>query len=415
MKVWVILGVMSFNAGVFSANRLVTEQNWGPWIRVHLRSFAATNEVFFSSEGGLEIYDEESGGLVMRCGKGKEEKVSVVEGRLKIGEESSKKDGKTYSTIILRAENEIIGVRVSSIKRNYRGGIRVVLMGDSLQIINELPVELYLRGVVPCEMPFTWSIEALKAQAVAARTFAYSRMIHERKTPFDLDDTTSSQVYRGYDVEKESTNEAISDTAHLILMYRGKPISALYCADCGGVTESASEVFSSDVPYLVSVPDADAKGNPFNAVSKYNTWSLFLGDEELLSLLEKSQIAIGMVREVVIVGCSPSGRVKEVLLRGEQGEQTLKGVDFRNLIGVNRLRSTLFEVNRVEDGWRFEGKGWGHGVGMCQVGAQSRAIAGYDFAEILSAYYRGTELKKAEVALFEPLSRRKNGLQSKSR
>ncbi|HWP31385.1 MAG TPA: SpoIID/LytB domain-containing protein [Fimbriimonadales bacterium] len=412
MKVWATLGVILLNGvllngGAAFAKQSAAEQNWGPSIRVHLKSLGTAKEVFLSSKEGFEIYDGETGETLARCENGKQERVSFDGGRLKIGEDSTKSERKLYSMVDIRAKNEIIEVRASSIKRNYRGGIRVVVMGDSLQVINELPVELYLRGVVPCEMPFTWSKEALKAQAVAARTFAYSRMIHERKTPYDLDDTTSSQVYRGYDVEKESTNEAISETAHLVLIHQGKPISALYCADCGGVTESASEVFSSDVPYLVSVLDADVNGNPFNAVSKYDSWSLLLGDKELLSLLEKRQVAIGMVREIVIVQRSSSGRVKEMLLRGEKGEQTLRGVDFRNLMGVNKLRSTLFEVNRVEDGWQFEGKGWGHGVGMCQVGAQSRAMAGYDFAEILSAYYRGAELKQAEVALFEPLSRRK--------
>jgi len=413
MKFWATVGVISLGGGVVFVNPQEIERDWGPSIRVHLRSLGITKEIFVSSEGQFSICDSETGELLERYEKGSERRLIFCEGKVRVEKsgESSKSDEtnwKTVSAITIRAENEIISLRVSSIKRSYRGVIRVATIGESLQIVNELPVELYLRGVVPCEMPFNWSKEALKAQSVAARTFAYSRMVHERKTPFDLDDTTNSQIYRGYDVEKENTNEAISQTAHMILLYQGRPISALYCADCGGVTESASEVFSSEVPYLVSMFDVDAKGNPFNAVSKYDTWSIFLSDEELLSLLEKGRIAIGRVREIVIAGRSSSGRVKEILLRGEKEDRVLKGTEFRMLVGTNRLRSTLFEVRRVDDGWQFEGKGWGHGVGMCQVGAQSRAMAGQDFAEILAAYYRGAELKQANVELFEPLSRRKN-------
>lgn len=139
----------------------------------------------------------------------------------------------------------------------YRGILRVMNRNNSITLINDLCLENYLQGVVPAEMPPSWGIEALKAQTIAARTYAVANMGKHSKDGFDLVDTQMDQVYEGIQAEYERTNKAILDTAGIIMIYDKKPISAMYSSCAGGQTNSAMSSFGYDVPYLQSVLSYD--------------------------------------------------------------------------------------------------------------------------------------------------------------
>ncbi len=139
----------------------------------------------------------------------------------------------------------------------YRGILRVMNKNGVLTLINDICMENYLQGVVPAEMPSSWNIEALKAQTIAARTYAVANMGKHSAEGFDLGDTYMDQVYEGVNAETENTNRAILETSGIIMLYDNKPISAMYCSCAGGQTISALESFGNDIPYLKSVPSYD--------------------------------------------------------------------------------------------------------------------------------------------------------------
>jgi len=139
----------------------------------------------------------------------------------------------------------------------YRGILRIENRANSITVINDLGLENYLQSVVPSEMPSSWGMEALKAQAISARTYAIANIGKHAKEGFDLVDTQMDQVYNGIKSELETTNNAVLETQGIIMTYDNKPISAMYCSSGGGHTTSALESFGRDIPYLQSVPSYD--------------------------------------------------------------------------------------------------------------------------------------------------------------
>ena len=145
-----------------------------------------------------------------------------------------------------------------SVKRKwYRGNFRIINDGLGLTIINDLPLEVYLKGVVPAEMPSSWEHEAHKAQAIAARSYAAANLGKRAKDGYDLKDTPEDQAYGGASAEKVNTNKAVSDTANIVLVYSGKVVPAYYSASAGGRTCNSGQVWAADLPYLHSVPSFD--------------------------------------------------------------------------------------------------------------------------------------------------------------
>lgn len=276
-------------------------------------------------------------------------------------------------------------------KKSYRGNFLVYLPDKDLLLVNKIELEQYLCGVLPCEVSYSWEKEALKAQAVAARTFAiYNRL--KNKTPeYDLDSGVLSQVYKGRDIEAGSTNASINDTAGEILVYDNEVIQAFFHANSGGRTASSAEVWGGDYKYLESVDD------PFSSQSKGFNWAYKISREKLSGLISKYKSGIGTVYDIYIVDKTQSNRVKTVKIKGSEGELIVKGKDLRGWIGVDQLRSTNFTVSGASDEFIFEGHGWGHGVGLSQEGARQMAKEGRTYKEILRYYYKDTKIKKVRL------------------
>jgi stage II sporulation protein D len=281
----------------------------------------------------------------------------------------------------------------------YKG--KLVLNEGS--VVNILPLDDYLRGVVSSEMPKSWPPEALKAQAVVSRTYAV-RKIRERKgDPFDLDDT---EMYQKYDYVENTSNidAAISSTDGLILTYQGDPIEAFFHANSGGVTESCLEIFQKDLPYL------KGKKDPYTEGENAGQWTLSLRGEEIQRRLEGfresrkvsfSAVPSAPLSDIEIHSKTASGRVSEFALAfgSSRGRENLvvKGNTFRLALDPKLFRSLLITgIEKTLQGggflFTFSGKGYGHGVGMSQVGAKEMADRGFSFREILSFYYQGAHV-----------------------
>ncbi len=273
-------------------------------------------------------------------------------------------------------------------KKHYRGQIRVQRAGAGVLIINELSLDEYVAGTLFREAYSTWKLEALYAQAVVARTYAMAQMEKSRAAPYDLRSDTTSQVYGGVDAERERALSIVRKTSGEYVSYLGKPILAAYHANAGGQTASAQEVWGEEIPYLVSISIEDEWESP----DAY--WRLELSPKELGRVLASAGFAVGKIKRIEISKRTSSGRVEQITFHGTRQNAKTSGKELRELLGFTVLRSTLFEVQPTEEGnFIFVGSGYGHGVGMSQWGAQSMALDGKGYREILAHFYPGTSLR----------------------
>lgn len=314
--------------------------------------------------------------------------------------------------------------------REYRGAL-VIMPGrrGGIYPVNEVPVEEYLLGVLPSEMPADWPMEALKAQAVIARNQALLRKkrirLHRRQR-YDICDSQHCQVYKGLRVESEKTRQAVEETSGKFL-YSGKRLAqSYYHSSCGGHTQSSKDIKGwSRVRYLTGRPDM-IHGEVFPTATPWtlNGWikgvpraNCNLGEmvptsgfrwlriipRKMLERKLNRKFRIGKLKAIIPLKRSPSGYTNEVLIKGSRRRVILrKEHRIRHYLGLESMRSTLFLIETYKDSsgnpeefW-FYGGGWGHGVGLCQTGAAGLAQnAGKNYEEILSFYYPHTEIRQA--------------------
>jgi stage II sporulation protein D len=297
--------------------------------------------------------------------------------------------------------------------KKYRGVLEVIYLPENNQALalNIVFMEDYLKGVLPFEIG-KWTekeLEALKAQAIASRTYALYSLGNYQEKGYDLESTVADQIYQGADSEEELTNLAINKTKGMILTYEGKPIKAHYHANCGGCTEKIEEVWNKPAePYHHSFGD-----DGYCTWAKNSTWEESWSREELEEILSKylsshQQIpkeGLGKILNLEVIKRSPSGRVSLLELRTDKNlfrleKDSIRWVLRRNNSSYPILPSTLFDIYLQKDTSGevekivFKGFGNGHGVGMCQVGALGRARAGQSYRAILSHYYRGAKIVK---------------------
>jgi stage II sporulation protein D len=258
--------------------------------------------------------------------------------------------------------------------------------GKTLTAIAEMSMENYLLGVVPYEMEPDWPLEALKAQAVVARTYAYYNLGKHRKAGFDLTADTSSQVYGGLGRENDVVRQAVRTTRGEVLGYGGELLQVFYHACCGGHTSDAGVVWGGKtVPPLKGVRDK------WCAKSPYYKWAAYFTTPAVLAAASSSRMIGGKLRSVKIGARDASGQVKTFTIRAGAEELTIKAVDLRRRLGAVELRSTRVEkVKVLKKGVEFTGRGSGHGVGLCQWGARLQAEDGRTYETILKFYFPGS-------------------------
>jgi len=278
----------------------------------------------------------------------------------------------------------------------YRGFLTVRReMDGTLRVINTVPLEPYLYGVLPAEIGTKVPLEAMKAQAVAARTYALKNRGKCLKDGFDLDDTTRCEGYEGLDGETAASNAAVDGTRGQVLTYQGHMIDAPYSTDSGGMTACDD---SGDCPYLRAVRDGDAKdGRDYAATGRYHIWSQTWAPAQLaLALARDPRTKVTQFVSLAVDGLDASGRITTATVAGADGTlRTVTGPQLRQILGYDVLRSTRVTLTRTPEGdYRFDGKGWGHGLGMSQDGAVAMAGPPYrkTYLEILKHYYVGAKI-----------------------
>jgi stage II sporulation protein D len=267
----------------------------------------------------------------------------------------------------------------------YRGGIRLCPDGKGkLKAINIVSVEDYLLSVVPSEMPSSWSPEALKAQAIAARSYALANIGKHDADGFDVKPTTEDQVYAGCAAETDATNLAVAQTDSLVLRQNQQVIAAYFHSGAGGYTEEPESFNGAPAPYLHAVPDYDDRSPLFS-------WSQSFTLSKLEDSLRRNGHDTGDLLDVMIVSRTPANRVKQVLL---MGTNTCRIVDGDELRRVFKLPSSIFNVGQTGNSYVFAGRGFGHGLGLSQWGAKELAEHGYNAAQILTYYYKDVTIER---------------------
>lgn len=273
--------------------------------------------------------------------------------------------------------------------RRYRGSLALRRAeGGGLDLINVLPVEDYLYGVLGGETYPAWPAAALEAQAIVARSYTLWRMAQRREGHFDLYATVMDQHYPGMAKEDPRLRAAVDRTAGVVLLYQFRLFRCYYHSTCGGHTECVQDVFP-DPPLLPlsAVPCGYCKD------SKHYSWQRVMPRRELADALVKAGRGVGELVAVSVSARTSSGRAREIAIEGAGGRRTvMPAADFRLAVGPAKLPSVFFDIRRIPDGFEFSGRGFGHGVGMCQWGARGMAEAGLGAAEILRRYYPGAQL-----------------------
>ncbi len=275
--------------------------------------------------------------------------------------------------------------------RSYRGWIELRKKKNGLLlVINDLDIEDYLMGVIAEEVPRDWEFEAQKAQAVASRSYALYQKRRAGRKPYHILATVNGQVYAGRRGERDIAVRAVRETEGVVLVYNGEVISAFYHSSCGGHTEDASELWNIDAPYLKGV-DCDCQ-----EISKYGQWERRVSLSRLAAVLGRKGFRLGKISSVNIKTITRAGRVKDVVVRHAGGLLTIPAETLRAALGNSFVPSVFFELSVTGNEMVISGRGRGHGVGLCQWGAQNMALKGYDFKAILKHYYPGTRLMRMD-------------------
>ncbi|MEA1964589.1 MAG: SpoIID/LytB domain-containing protein [Candidatus Aerophobetes bacterium] len=277
--------------------------------------------------------------------------------------------------------------------RRYRGDILIIQQNKSfLEVINRVPLEEYLYGVIRAEISSDWPAAVVRAQAIASRTYALKKLkssSKNNKENYDLSSAITDQVYRGVEAENNKAQEVVDATKGKVIIYQGEVASIFYYDCCGGYAASSESVWGEALPYLKAKEENFCKGSP------HYHWEFRIKRDNLEKILKDNGFEIDKIYSIIPLTFDEGGRVQKLRINYINGDYLdLKGTRFRNLIGLNKLRSTLFKVKKEDDHFIFTGRGRGHGVGMCQQGAKVMAERGFTTEEILKFYYPGTEIKK---------------------
>lgn len=293
--------------------------------------------------------------------------------------------------------------------KRYRGLLKVVPTGKNVQVINVLYMEDYLRGVVPPEIGERTpeEVEAVKAQAVASRTYALAHLGQYADQPYDMKSSIIDQVYNGFDTEQKLVNRAIDETEGKVLFYQDEFVNAYYHSTCGGMTDNIDHVWDrKETAYLKAVADSGAC-----SWSKYYTWKEYFTESQLRGRVEQflssdrgRDFKINRIKDITVLDRTPGGRVGELIVKTDKDVFSFKKDRIRWVIGRTSnpdliLPSDRFTMDIDRDGAgyvtgvTFKGRGYGHGVGMCQCGAIGLARIGWTFVNILGHYYTNVEVK----------------------
>lgn len=276
--------------------------------------------------------------------------------------------------------------------RRYRDNVMITAEKGKLTAINELGIDGYLFGILPAEASPEWSLETLKAQAVISRTYALRNLRRHGKDGFDICTQTHCQVYGGLESEDERSNRAVEETKGEVLVYKGELAQTLFHASCGGHTENPNNVWNweNEPPEYL-----EGRSDKFCKVSPHNDWKNRISADVIRARLSRAGYRVGAIKKIKISGEDGSGRAKFLKIYSRSGTTLVPASKFRMAVDTWLVKSTMFnDITRRGDDFEFSGRGWGHGVGLCQWGAKVMGDEGFDYREILRFYYPGADVEK---------------------
>ena len=303
--------------------------------------------------------------------------------------------GQSITLTFPRLARKLNGAAVSSgdsgTEVSVSGLVHLVRRGKGFLVINRVDVEEYVKGVVPSEVSSTWHPEMLKAQAVAARTYALYQQMLSATREYDVAATVQDQVYRGKQGVDAGILRAVEETRGLVVTYQDAPIYAAFSSTAAGLTEDAMNVWSKEYPYLKGVEC------PFDLLSPYYQWKSSFKLDTLEKNLREQGFPVGTIATMTPLSFSRGGRVAKLRVLHSGGELILRGEELRKAVGYTIIPSTQFAIESIGRDVVLSGFGAGHAVGMCQWGAKELAELGYPFPTILQYYYPGTELQNMSL------------------
>jgi stage II sporulation protein D len=297
---------------------------------------------------------------------------------------------KTYKIFAIRIETDW-AKSISVNGKKYRGLVEIFREQDlTLTVVNRVGIEEYIYGVLRHEVAPWWPKEAMKAQALISRTYAaYSRTIRQEED-FDVTGDVLSQVYGGAKGETRRIRKISRQTWGQVLYWQGELFPTYYSSTCGGHTEAAQELWKIDIPPL--------QGRPceFCTLSKHYVWDNEIRVDLIHKKMRWRKYDVGTIRDIQVVDHTSSGRVRNLKVIHDKGHTQITAHQFRMMMGPEVVRSTQFTISRKGPSIYLKGKGWGHGVGLCQWGAFAQARRGVKYKEMLSFYYPGATIVQME-------------------
>ncbi|MDA8180715.1 MAG: SpoIID/LytB domain-containing protein [Desulfobacteria bacterium] len=271
-------------------------------------------------------------------------------------------------------------------KREVAGRVRLLARRGDLLAVAVVPLEAYVAAVLSREAPRRFHPEALAALAVAVRTYAAGAAAKPRDPAYDVVGSVEDQVFDGTDGVAAVFRQAADRTRGLVVLYRGELARTVYHSTCGGRTESAEYAWGKDIPYLRSQLCDDCADSPVYR------WEYRMSGAEGRRVARELGVPPGKDLRIAVTGRTPTGRAIRVRISSGGVSRELQAAEFRKAAGYARVRSLKMEIVAAAGEWRITGEGWGHGVGMCQFGANGMARRGAGFREILARYYPGTDI-----------------------
>ena len=384
MRRGALAGLLALAAGALGAGP-AEERRADRLVAVAL--FAKTPAVAFTPMGSFRAVDQSTGELAALVA-GREYKVEAERG----------KDGKTRllfgphlfggaARLLPGKPDEFVAIG----ERRYRGNLLFRPNADgTVTVVDELGLEEYLFGVLPHEMSPDWPLEALKAQAVVSRTYALARLGKGADAAFDLTDDAYNQVYTGVTTESEHVRAAVRATAGRVLTYAGNPLPGYFHSTCGGHTAGAADVWGGPDPKpLRGVRDSWCK------VSPHYRWDAYFRKEDILAALNRNGFPAGRLEDLREGDRGSAGWLTNVRVKTDRGWRRVPANKFRLWLGPRELKSVRFDsIRRRKKGFEFEGRGYGHGVGLCQWGARAQADDGRTAEQIIAHYFPGASVTR---------------------
>ena len=355
-----------FQLHAFDVDELLDDDGLSNGFTHFLRIGIKVDVSSFALEGDAKILDKNDNVLGTIQGRFQ---ISPLSGGIKVG-------GKIFNADMIKFSSELIPLKVEG--RMFRGEIEVYLKNSKLIVVNKLDIEDYVKGVINKEAIPSWPIEAKKTQAVLARTFAvYQKMFNPRSTYFDLAPTVLDQVYDGLGKEDVSSVEAVNATRGEVITLGSNPAKIYFHSTCGGTISSSAEIWKMDEPHLQQL------SCPYCTKSSLYRWTRKIKATDIAKKLGlKSVKTVKTVRGKT--------RVESVVVDGKKFPVN----KFRELVGFSVIWSNDFSVSKNGNTFVFNGKGAGHGVGVCQWGMAGMAAQGKNHYEILKFYLKGIEVRK---------------------